>query len=35
MVTVAGSGGVSSEPNQIEGDYAEAWGRNIWGDMLG
>jgi sulfide dehydrogenase [flavocytochrome c] flavoprotein subunit len=35
MVTVPGSGGVSSEPNQMEGGYAEAWGRNIWGDMLG
>ncbi len=35
MVTVPGSGGVSSEPNQMEGNYAEAWGQNIWGDMLG
>jgi NADPH-dependent 2,4-dienoyl-CoA reductase/sulfur reductase-like enzyme len=35
MVTVPGSGGVSSAPNELEGTYAEAWGRNIWGDMLG
>jgi sulfite dehydrogenase len=35
IVPVPGSGGVSAEPNAIEGRYAEAWGRNIWGDMLG
>jgi hypothetical protein len=35
MVTVAGSGGLSPGPNQLEGTYAEAWGRNIWADMLG
>ena len=35
IVTVQGSGGVSSAPNEMEGSYAEAWGRNIWADMLG
>jgi sulfide dehydrogenase [flavocytochrome c] flavoprotein chain len=35
LVTVPNSGGVSSGPNPLEGVYAEAWGRNIWADMLG
>jgi hypothetical protein len=35
LLTVEGSGGVSSGPNPLEGLYAEAWGRNIWADMLG
>jgi hypothetical protein len=35
LVTVQGSGGVSSAPNVAEGGFAEAWGRNLWGDMLG
>ncbi len=35
MVTVPGSGGLSDEPNALEGRYAEAWGRNIWNDLLG
>jgi hypothetical protein len=34
MVTVQGSGGVSSAPNELEGSYAVAWANNIWGDML-
>jgi NADPH-dependent 2,4-dienoyl-CoA reductase/sulfur reductase-like enzyme len=34
MVTVQGSGGVSSAPNELEGSYALAWGNNIWADML-
>jgi NADH dehydrogenase FAD-containing subunit len=34
MVTVQGSGGVSSAANEMEGDFAESWGRNIWADML-
>ncbi len=34
MVTVPGSGGVSSEPNTIEGAYALGWAKNIWADML-
>lgn len=34
MVTVPGSGGVSTAPNTLEGDYAFAWARSIWADML-
>jgi sulfide dehydrogenase [flavocytochrome c] flavoprotein chain len=34
MEIVVGSGGLSSEPNQLEGAYANAWARNIWNDML-
>jgi NADPH-dependent 2,4-dienoyl-CoA reductase/sulfur reductase-like enzyme len=35
LITVPGSGGVSSAPNVAEGGFAEAWGRNIWSDALG
>jgi sulfide dehydrogenase [flavocytochrome c] flavoprotein chain len=31
---VAGAGGVSGGPSEIEGRYAHAWARNIWNDML-
>lgn len=31
---VAGAGGLSSAPSEIEGQYAFAWARNIWSDML-
>jgi sulfite dehydrogenase len=34
MEVVAGSGGVSSAPNPLEGVYANAWAQNIWKDML-
>jgi NADPH-dependent 2,4-dienoyl-CoA reductase/sulfur reductase-like enzyme len=34
MLTVAGSGGVSSGANELEGRYALAWSRNIWADTL-
>jgi NADPH-dependent 2,4-dienoyl-CoA reductase/sulfur reductase-like enzyme len=34
MVTVPGSGGLSSVPNALEGDYALAWAKSIWADML-
>lgn len=34
MVTVAGSGGVSSAANALEGRYALAWAHNIWADTL-
>jgi sulfide dehydrogenase [flavocytochrome c] flavoprotein chain len=34
MLTVPGSGGVSSAPNTLEGQYAMAWARNIWADTL-
>jgi sulfide dehydrogenase [flavocytochrome c] flavoprotein subunit len=32
--TVAGSGGVSSGPNELEGVYAWNWAHTIWADML-
>lgn len=32
--TVAGSGGLSPEPNQLEGIYAWNWAQNIWADTL-
>ena len=34
MLAVAGSGGVSSAANELEGKYALAWARNIWADTL-
>jgi NADPH-dependent 2,4-dienoyl-CoA reductase/sulfur reductase-like enzyme len=33
--TVAGSGGVSTGPTDLEGVYAWGWARNIWADSLG
>jgi len=35
MEIVPGSSGVSAAASELEGQYAEAWGRNIWSDMLG
>lgn len=32
--TVGGSGGLSTEPNALEGVYAWGWARNIWADSL-
>ena len=32
--TVAGSGGVSTAPNELEGVYALNWAQNIWADTL-
>ena len=32
--TVAGSGGVSSAPTELEGSYAWNWARTIWSDTL-
>ena len=34
MEVVQGSGGLSPGPTDIEGQYAFAWARNIWADML-
>jgi len=34
MLTVPGSGGVSSAASELEGRYALAWARNIWADTL-
>lgn len=31
---IKGAGGLSSEANELEGQYANAWARNIWNDML-
>lgn len=33
--TVAGSGGVSTGPTELEGVYAWNWAQNIWADSLG
>lgn len=33
--SVAGSGGLSGAPSQLEGTYAMNWARNIWADTLG
>ena len=32
---VAGSGGLSAAPTELEGSYAMSWARNIWSDTLG
>ncbi|MBL8513396.1 MAG: FCSD flavin-binding domain-containing protein [Betaproteobacteria bacterium] len=34
MKTVPGSGGISSAANELEGQYAMAWAKNIWADMF-
>lgn len=34
MEPVMGAGGLSPAPNEMEGQYAFAWARNIWADML-
>ncbi len=34
MEPVAGAGGLSPAANEMEGQYAFAWARNIWADML-
>jgi NADPH-dependent 2,4-dienoyl-CoA reductase/sulfur reductase-like enzyme len=34
MLTVPGSGGVSSAANELEGRYAWSWALNIWADSL-
>jgi sulfide dehydrogenase [flavocytochrome c] flavoprotein chain len=34
MLTVPGSGGVSSAANELEGVYAWSWAQNIWADTL-
>jgi NADPH-dependent 2,4-dienoyl-CoA reductase/sulfur reductase-like enzyme len=35
MEVIPGASGLSSAASEIEGQYAESWGRNIWSDMLG
>lgn len=34
MEAVAGAGGLSGAPSTLEGNYADAWAKTIWGDML-
>lgn len=34
LVPVEGAGGLSSQANAIEGQYAKSWARNIWADAL-
>ena len=34
MKPVAGAGGVSGRPTEMEGRFALGWARNIWADML-
>jgi NADPH-dependent 2,4-dienoyl-CoA reductase/sulfur reductase-like enzyme len=34
MLTVPGSGGVSTAASELEGKYAMGWARNIWADTL-
>ncbi len=35
MKAVPGSGGVSAQANELEGQYAMTWAKNIWADTLG
>lgn len=35
LVTVPGSGGLSGAASEMEGQYAFAWAKNIWSDVLG
>ncbi|MBI4294086.1 MAG: FAD-dependent oxidoreductase [Betaproteobacteria bacterium] len=35
LLTVPGSGGVSSARSEVEGAYAWGWAQNIWADTLG
>jgi hypothetical protein len=30
----ADGGGVSEQPSELEGKYAQAWAKNIWSDVL-
>jgi NADPH-dependent 2,4-dienoyl-CoA reductase/sulfur reductase-like enzyme len=34
MMIPAEGGGVSDFPSELEGDYAQAWAKNIWSDVL-
>ena len=34
MLTVPGSGGVSTAPSDAEGKVALGWADNVWADML-
>jgi len=34
IMVSAESGGVSDKPSELEGNYAQAWAKNIWSDVL-
>lgn len=34
LLMVPGAGGLSAQASTLEGDYAQAWARNIWADTL-
>ena len=34
LVAVQGAGGLSSQANALEGQYARSWAKNIWADAL-
>jgi NADPH-dependent 2,4-dienoyl-CoA reductase/sulfur reductase-like enzyme len=34
MMVPAEGGGVSDKPSELEGNYAQAWAKNIWSDVL-
>lgn len=34
IMVAAESGGVSENPSELEGNYARAWAKNIWSDVL-
>jgi len=34
LLTVPGSGGISTQRSELEKQYADAWARNIWADTL-
>ena len=34
LLSVPGAGGLSSQANALEGQYAKAWAKNIWADAL-
>ena len=35
MKAVPGAGGISSQANELEAQYAMTWAKNIWADALG
>jgi hypothetical protein len=34
IMVPAEGGGVSDKPSELEGNYAQAWAKNIWSDVL-
>jgi hypothetical protein len=35
FMSVKGAGGLSPEPNKLEGVYAWGWAKNVWSDTVG